>query len=175
MARSLAELHGGTIEARSDGPGPGSEFVIRLPLAQAEPARPASDEQRSEHRVSRRILVVDDNRDAAEMMRTLLELDGHEVTAVHDGGAAIQHAMAWRPDVALIDLGMPAMNGFDVARRLRAELSLDGIVLVALTGYGQEEDVRRSREAGFHYHVTKAADFGPLLRVLDQIPVDTQP
>ncbi len=169
MARSLVELHGGTIEARSDGPGAGSEFVITLPLAEAEPACPDTGGQRLAHRVSRRVLVVDDNADAAEMMRTLLELDGHQVTAVYDGGTAIERAAALQPDVVLIDLGMPGMDGFEVARRLRAEPSLGRAVLVALTGYGQEEDVRRSREAGFDHHVTKSADFEPLRRVLDAL------
>ncbi len=170
MARSLVEMHGGTIEAHSDGPGAGSEFVIALPLASAETAARATDGQRLEHTISRRILVVDDNADAVEMMRTLLELDGHQVTAAQDGRAAIEHALTWRPDVALIDLGMPGIDGFEVARRLRAEPFLDRMVLIALTGYGQEEDVRRSRDAGFDHHVTKSADFEPLRRVLDSIP-----
>jgi PAS domain S-box-containing protein len=175
MARSLVAMHGGTIEAHSDGPGAGSEFVIALPLAQAEPAPGTADDRRLPRGVSRRILVADDNTDAVEMMRTLLELDGHQVTAVHDGLAAIRCVMTWRPDVALIDLGMPGIDGFEVARQVRADPSMDRTVLVALTGYGQEEDVRRSRDAGFDHHVTKSADFEPLRRLLDSIPGAPEP
>ncbi len=169
MVRSLVQMHGGTVDAHSAGPGAGSEFVIVLPLAQAEPAPAGADEPGPKFVVARSILVVDDNRDAAEMLQTLLELDGHHVTAVHDGLAAIERAVALRPDVAVVDLGMPGMDGLEVARRLRADPSLARMVLVALTGYGREEDVRRSRDAGFDHHVTKSADFDALRRVLDSI------
>ena len=134
MARTVVEMHGGTIAAQSDGPGMGSEFVITLPLAAGEPTPRATGVQRPKRAVPLRILVVDDNVDGAEMMQTLLELDGDHVTAVHDGAVAIEEALASRPGVALIDLGMPGLDGFEVARRLRDEPSMAGTVLVAVTG-----------------------------------------
>jgi two-component system CheB/CheR fusion protein len=163
LVRSLVELHGGTIEAQSDGPGRGSAFVVRLPLA-AEVApedhadRPGSG---AEDRAARRcrILVVDDNVDSAVTLARLLGLVGHEVKAAHDGPGALEAAAAFRPDVMLVDLGMPGMSGFEVAGRIRAHPELAETRLIALTGWGQPEDRVRTRQAGFDRHLVKPVDF----------------
>jgi signal transduction histidine kinase len=169
LVRQLMALHDGTVEAHSEGRGRGSEFVVRLPIftgnvserslpagAEASPAgwdrtEPPDGEQR-------RILVVDDNRDAAESLRMLLSLDGHDVCIVHDGPGAIEAARLHRPDVVFLDLGLPGMDGYQVARRIRALAGLGEMLLIAMTGYGQEDDRRRCLEAGFDHHVVKPAD-----------------
>jgi two-component system CheB/CheR fusion protein len=115
----------------------------------------------------RRILVVDDNADAGAMLRASLQLEGHDVAVARHGSEAIERAAAWVPDVMLIDLGMPGMDGFELTRRLRRMRALDRTMLVALTGYGQQEDVQKSLDAGFDYHVVKSADFEPLRQLLD--------
>src|SRR5690606_6397238 len=162
LARQLVELHGGTITARSEGVGKGSEFTVRLPLVPAgerrsdAPARPAiALEPRPLS-----ILVADDNRDAAATLATLLELDGHTVQTAHDGPTALEAALERRPNVALLDIGMPGLDGYELAERLRA-LPGEPLRLIALTGWGQEEDKRRARGAGFDEHLTKPVD--PLL------------
>src|SRR5262249_35277876 len=142
-------------------PGKGSEFVVRLPLA-SEPspgARPASGEGvQPAPTARRRILVVDDNRDAAEMLAELLALTGNDLRTAHDGREAVEVAAEFRPDVVLLDIGLPKMNGYQVAQRIREQSWGKGIVLVALTGWGQEEDRRLSQEAGFDHHLVKPVD-----------------
>ena len=172
LARSLVEMHGGHISARSAGVGKGSEFTVRLPLApetvgeaSSEPA--GRDEPRREAVAKpRRILVVDDNVDAAETLAMLLKLGGHSVEVAHDGATATRLAQASRFDLAFLDLGMPAMDGYELARRLRADKALAGMRLVALTGWGQDEDRRRSAEAGFDLHVVKPVEPDMLEKVL---------
>jgi CheY-like chemotaxis protein/two-component sensor histidine kinase len=167
LCRQLVELHGGSIHARSEGLGHGSEFVVRLPLArapreygQALSARLAAGSS------SRRVLVVDDNADAAAMLQMALEALGHEARAVFDGPAALA-AMAERgADVVLLDLGMPQMDGFEVARRIRALPGGSDVLLIALTGWGQDEDRRRTAEAGFDEHVTKPVEAARLAALL---------
>jgi two-component system CheB/CheR fusion protein len=169
LARSLVELHGGTIEARSVGRGKGSEFVVRLPLAAPpvestpapEPVRSAKDVA-----VGCRVLVVDDNADQAESLSMLLELLGYEVSVAHDGPSAVSAAASFLPDVALLDIGLPGMTGYDVARRIRAEPALAHVVLVAQTGWSQPEDRQRSLEAGFDHHLVKPVDVDELKRIL---------
>jgi CheY-like chemotaxis protein len=174
LARRLVELQGGRIEARSAGLGKGSEFVIRLP-ALAEPAEPAP---KPEERLSaksggpRRVLVVDDNVDSAESIAVLLRLDGHEVRLAHDGEAALEEARSFKPDVMFLDLSLPKIDGYEVARRLRKEPALSGMTLVAMTGYGHEEERRRTREAGFHSHLVKPADFNTLRELLSSPPAN---
>jgi signal transduction histidine kinase/ActR/RegA family two-component response regulator len=164
LVRELVAMHGGTVEARSDGLGKGSEFLVRIPLlAEArEPARSSTSAEASPPRSPRRILLVEDNLDAAEMLSEVLTAAGHEVRTVHDGIAAISAAAQFEPEIALLDIGLPGIDGYEVARRLRAQMRERAPVLVALTGYGQEEDRRRSREAGMAVHLTKPFDIETL-------------
>ena len=167
LVRRLVEMHGGTVEARSDGPGRGSEFIVRLPLGvvtQIAPSDRPSDAALA-GLPKRRILVVDDNVDAADALAELLRDFGHDVRAVHDGPSAIEQAAIHRPDIVLLDIGMPGFDGYEVARRMRGELGLTS-TLVALTGYGEARHRRLSREAGFDQHVTKPVDIRKLEKVL---------
>ncbi len=167
LVKRLVEMHGGTVTAHSEGPGKGSEFVVRLPLAgEARPAAAAPQAGEPPAAAARRILVVDDNRDAADSLGLLLRFLGHEVRVAHDGPAALEAARAWRPAVVLLDIGMPGMDGYAVARALRALPELEGVVLIALTGWGQEEDRRRSRAAGFDHHLIKPVDLEALQALL---------
>ena len=167
LVRRLVELHGGTVEAESRGPDHGSVFVVRLPLPSA-PRRPRSPwrEPESPAARSRRILVADDNADAADALADLLRVLGHEVSVVYDGPTAIEEALRRRPEIVFLDIAMPGMSGHDVARRLRGIASLADTVLVALTGYGQEIDARRSRQAGFDHHMIKPLDMRRLEQLL---------
>jgi CheY-like chemotaxis protein len=154
--KSLIELHDGRVTAASDGVGRGSTFTVRLPLAVgAPPAVGATSEASNEE--TRRILIIEDNLDAREMLRTVLEMDGHEVELADNGLGGVQIGLATRPDVVLVDIGLPGIDGYEVARRLRRHLG-DDVRLVALTGYGQPEDRRKSRQAGFNMHLTKPID-----------------
>lgn len=167
LARQLVTLHGGTITVVSAGVGRGSDFIVRLPLAvsAAESAADSSAEGAAAPH-SLRILVVDDNHDAAVTLGALLDLVGHQTQVVHDGQAALDAAAAFRPDVVLLDLGMPGMNGFEVARGLRQDSSSAAIFIVAVTGWGADSDRRRTREAGFDEHLVKPVDAIRLQRVL---------
>jgi signal transduction histidine kinase/CheY-like chemotaxis protein len=172
VVRKLVELHGGTITAHSEGPGRGSEFVVRLPslegtskLAPAEPL--AGPAQRVE---SRRILVVDDNVDAAESIAVLLRLWGHQAHLAHNGMDAIRLAEEFHPDVVLLDIGLPGMNGYDVAERLRGQPGLGPALLIAVTGYGQQEDRLRAGQAGFDHHLTKPVNLENLQHLLAAAP-----
>ena len=170
LARRLVELHGGSISARSEGLGSGSEFVVRLPLAPAMetplPHRPApmSEPPASE---ALKILVVDDNKDSAESLGLLLKLRGHRVSTAFDGRMGLAAAAETRPDIVFLDLGMPEMSGYEVAAQLKQDESLRGTILVALTGWGQEEDRRRTSKAGFHFHCTKPIPVEELHAVID--------
>jgi len=158
MVRKLVELHGGRVCAHSTGVGNGSEFVVRLPAVSEPPAaerEPTVQTSASGVPPARRILVVDDNQDAANSLGMLLRLTGQEVQVAHDGLGALQAVRAFRPDVVFLDLGMPGMDGYEVARRLRDAPEVKGVVLVALTGWGQDEDRLRSQEAGFDHHLVK--------------------
>jgi PAS domain S-box-containing protein len=170
LVRQLVAMHGGTVEARSAGLGQGSEFLVRLPIeaaaAAAAAAAPAGELRATQ---SFRILVVDDNADAAVSLSTLLELEGHESIAVHDGTAALEAAEKHQPHVVLLDIGLPRMNGHEVCRRLRALPGGNDIVVVALTGWGQEEDRRKSREAGFDAHLVKPVHYAALASVLESL------
>lgn len=167
LARRLVELHGGSIEARSEGPGRGSEFVIRLPLVPAKSAEAAIDTQPQPALPAGacRVLIAEDNTDAAEMMRVMLCFGGHEVKVATDGVQAVAIAETVKPDIAFIDIGMPRMDGYEAARRIRQRLG-KRITLVALTGWGQEEDKSRAREAGFDHHLTKPAEPEMLERLI---------
>jgi signal transduction histidine kinase len=171
LVRELVALHGGSVQASSPGPGAGAEFVVRLPLAADEaaatPAARLAGEAGPRAAVDpRRVLVVDDNRDSAESLAQLLRLLGHEIWQAYSGRDAVATACSRRPDLVLLDIGMPDLSGYEVARQIRAEPSLAGTTLVALTGYGSEEDRRRSRAAGFDCHLVKPIDFEDLERIL---------
>jgi PAS domain S-box-containing protein len=169
LVKRLVELHGGTVAATSGGDGHGSEFTVRLPIAPAEPPPrgPGIGGERPRSVVpARRILVVDDNRDAAGSLGVLLNVMGHEVRTAHDGATAVEVARTFRPEVALLDIGMPGMSGYELAQLLRRLPQLQGIVLVAVTGWGQDGDRRRSRDAGFDHHLTKPADLPALEELL---------
>ncbi len=167
LVRRLVELHGGSVTASSGGAGRGSEFVVRLPLAAApqptvvvQPAAPAAPP------ASRRVLLVEDNADSRAMLRDLLEMWGHEVREATDGLQGLELAWAWRPHLALIDIGLPGMNGYELAETLRAEADGERPLLVALTGYGRPDDRRQALAAGFDRHLVKPVDLGELERLL---------
>ncbi len=168
LVRKLVEMHGGSVEVHSEGLGRGSEFVVRLPLLRAV-ALPvvAEVEQPWPLKVpARSVLIVDDNQDAATCLALLLRTAGHEVRTAFDGLAALDLAQERPPDVVLLDIGMPGMDGLEVVRRLRQDLGLKQALLVALTGYGQEEDRRRSHEAGFDVHLVKPVDLNDIKDLL---------
>jgi CheY-like chemotaxis protein/two-component sensor histidine kinase len=160
LVKNLVEMHNGTVEAHSEGDGKGSEFVVRLPLvAKQRVATSGGESGRQTPETPSpsgfRLLVVDDNRDAANSLALLLKLQGHEVRVAYSGIAALETARTYRPDMVFLDIGMPDMDGYEVARRLRQEPGLEKIVLAALTGWGQQEDRRRAAEAGFNHHLVK--------------------
>jgi PAS domain S-box-containing protein len=168
LVKSLVEMHGGSVTAHSEGPGQGSGFVVCLP-ALTELRSGDSGKSGTGRRVessARRILVVDDNGDAADSLAVLLRLMGNDVRTAPDGPAALEAARAYRPDVVLLDLGLPGMSGYDVCRRLREGHFANGPLVVALTGYGQDEDRRRTREAGFDRHLVKPVNPDELREVL---------
>jgi signal transduction histidine kinase/ActR/RegA family two-component response regulator len=173
LVRSLVELHHGSVTALSDGLGRGSEFIVRLPLLEAPAPIPDAGKQPTRIRKAspRRILVVDDNRDAADTLALLLRMNGHEVHTAYDGPTALDVARAQPPDVVLLDIGLPGASGLEVARRMRQDLGLNDALLVALTGYGQDEDRRRSEEAGFNAHLVKPVDLDALHDLLARAPL----
>jgi PAS domain S-box-containing protein len=158
LVRSLVEMHGGRVEASSPGLGQGSEFVVHLPAQLPAEATLPSEPAAATAPRPLRVLVVEDNIDAAESLATLLRLWNHDVSVVHDGRMALEAAREQQPEVVLLDIGLPGLDGYQVARRLRDELHLDHALLVAMTGYGQPEDRRRSREAGIQYHFVKPVE-----------------
>jgi len=163
LVRTLVEMHGGHVEAHSRGVNEGSEFVVRLPLGKAADL-PAGNTSKAHVALApnQRVLVVDDNRDAADSLGLLLRLLGAEVRVVNDGPSALQALPAYRPTVVLLDIGMPGMNGYEVARQIRQQPEWRDVMLIALTGWGQEEDRRRTSQAGFDHHLLKPADISTL-------------
>jgi PAS domain S-box-containing protein len=173
LVRSLIEMHGGSVEAHSNGPGSGSEFQVRLPLVQpaAERETLASDphpepQPAAESPVERRILIVDDNRDSAETLAMLLKIMGNDVRIAFDGPSALQIAIEYLPQLVLLDIGLPGMSGHEVAQRIRQTPAVQDVVLVAQTGWGQDEDKRRSEAAGFNAHLVKPIDTVQLRNLL---------
>jgi PAS domain S-box-containing protein len=168
LAQRLVRMHGGTVQARSDGPGRGSEFIVRLPLlVEPDIVQPgAAGFSADPGGARRRILVVDDNRDAAQALRLLLEGDGHEVQVAGDGPSGLALAKQFRPDVALLDIGLPKMNGYELAQHIREEPTLAATVLIAVTGYGQMHERARASAAGFHHHLVKPVEFSALQQLL---------
>jgi len=172
LVHQLVGLHAGRIEAHSDGPGRGSEFVVRLPVVAPRPVVPEATDTTPAGAVapSRRILVVDDNRDAAETLALMLRLEGNDVSTVFDGESAIEAAAKLRPDVVLMDLGMPKVDGYQAARAIRRDESARDVVLIALTGWGGDVDRRLSQEAGFDRHLVKPVVPTELLALLSSLP-----
>jgi len=176
LARTLVALHGGTISATSAGPGRGSTFVIRLPappITEAE-ARAATETNRSPTGFApaahpQRVLVIDDNVDAADILGEYLREDGHEVTVVNDPIAALEALETVRPSVAIVDIGMPVMDGYDLTERMRQTDPGRQCRYIAVTGYGQEHDRARSRTAGFSSHLVKPVDLEELSRIVDSV------
>jgi signal transduction histidine kinase len=169
VVKGLMELHGGEVRARSEGAGRGSEFTLLLPVAEPvvpEAAAPAEDARMAEELGARRILLVEDNPDAAATMRDFLELSGHEVELASSGADGVQAARRFHPEVVLCDLGLPGMDGYEVAAELRRDPETASAKLIAVTGYGRDEDRRRSKEAGFDLHLTKPVDPGRLRELL---------
>jgi CheY-like chemotaxis protein len=168
LANRLVQMHGGTISAYSAGIGEGSEFVVRLPAAMVTYRMPKFQRARpaAAHTASRRILVVDDNRDSAEALATMLKLLGHDVLTAHDGLAAVEGVRTFQPDVALLDIGMPHVSGYDAARLIRQQPGGADVFLIALTGWGHDSDKRLSREAGFDAHLVKPADVASIEQLL---------
>jgi PAS domain S-box-containing protein len=168
LVRRLAELHGGRVEAKSEGPGRGSAFIACLPLVRDGVGTTASRPRAGAgaERVARKILVVDDNRDSATSLALMLQLMGNETRTAHDGIEGLETAAAFRPDVVLLDLGMPRLNGYDTAQRMREQPWGRDVILVALTGWGQESDRKRSRDAGFDHHLVKPVEPALLERLL---------
>ena len=171
LVRSLVEMHGGTVGVSSPGPDRGSEFVVRLPVpAKASDGSAAAgvrQEEKSGAARPLRVLITDDNIDSADSLALLLRFDGHEVRTANDGPAALEAAWDFRPEVVFLDIALPnGMDGYEVARRLRKETGLEKAVLIAMTGYGQPEDVARAAAAGMDHHVTKPADPAALRRLL---------
>jgi PAS domain S-box-containing protein len=175
LVKSLVELHGGSITAHSEGPGRGSEFVVRLPLAAVE--RRVQDPVKSSPPAvlgPRRVLVVDDNCDAAQSLGMLLKVLGADVRVVYNGPDALEALASYKPDLVLLDIGMPGMDGHEVARRIRQRPEFQDVTLIALTGWGQEEDRRRSQTAGFDYHLIKPADMSALQTLLVTLEGDAR-
>jgi PAS domain S-box-containing protein len=177
LARGLVALHGGRVEARSDGPGRGSEFIVRLPVGvptwEVSQVEVSADDPAAD--AGLKILVVDDSRDAADTCATVLELSGHEVQTAYNGRRALELARTFLPHALLLDIGLPDVNGYELARTIRAAPWAEGMVLIAVTGWGQEEDRRRALEAGFDHHLTKpiaAETLESLLQSLDRSQPD---
>jgi CheY-like chemotaxis protein len=172
LTKQLVEMHGGSIEAYSPGSGKGSEFVVRLPMvvpSRTPELQQLSSQDRGLNSSQCRVLVVDDNRDAANTLATLLQAMGNEIHTAYDGLEAIEAAAKFQPEVVLLDLRMPKLNGYDAACRIRAHAWGQHMVLIALTGWGQEEDRRRAQEAGFDHHLVKPVEPAALLKLLAEI------
>ncbi len=171
LVKRLVEMHGGSVEAKSAGPDKGSEFTVLLPLAPIHDIAREPTAEAAGTPTPRRVLVVDDNRDAANTLAALLETMGHDVQTAYDGPHAVSVAVHYRPDAVFLDIGLPGMNGYEVARELRMLPGLAGTTLIAFTGYGQDEDRRRVFEAGFDHHLVKPAGARDLARILDALPM----
>ena len=174
LVKYLVEMHGGSVQAKSDGPGTGSEFIVRLPAVAADEQAKrilqgalAAEGGVQEHAL--RVLVVDDNRDSADLQAALLQHNGHKVMTAYNGRDALEVAVSFRPEVILLDIGLPEVDGYEVAYRVRQQPELDGVVLVAMTGYGQPEDRQRSQAVGFDHHLVKPAEFADLQNILTSV------
>jgi CheY-like chemotaxis protein len=171
IVKGIVELHGGQVEARSAGPGRGSEFVVTLPgsvSSTTETGSPSDEASGGTKSRALNVVIADDNRDSAESLKMLLEIEGHAVQAAHDGEQAFLLVERVRPRVVLLDIGMPKLNGYEVAAKIRAQPWGHELTLIALTGWGQSQDRRRASEAGFDHHLTKPVEFDAVLSLLRQ-------
>jgi two-component system, chemotaxis family, CheB/CheR fusion protein len=168
LVRTLVNKHQGTIEARSSGLGQGSEFIVRLPLAKTDPSAPPNSKESLRPAKNLRIVIVEDNSDARLMLKTLLKMDGHQVQVAGDGVAGVETILKERPDIALVDIGLPGLTGYEVARKVRDQLGQDGVMLVALTGYGRPEDREQVRQSGFDAHIVKPLTLEHLHKVFER-------
>jgi CheY-like chemotaxis protein len=170
LVQRLVEMHGGTVTATSIL-GQGSEFVVRLPVISPQPQRvPSSPAEAAQPTgVSLRVLVVDDNVDTVTTLALLVKESGHDVRTAYDGSTVLEAALDYRPNMVLLDIGLPGLNGFEVAKQLRQQPALANAVLVAMTGYGAVSDRQRSHAAGFDYHLVKPGDFGKVLEILGAV------
>jgi CheY-like chemotaxis protein len=169
LVKQLVELHDGSVEANSKGTGKGSEFTVHLPSATAPAPVPAAPAEPHRASAPRKLLIVDDNVDAAVSLRMLLELDGHEVEVAHDGDAGLKRLAEVKPEVALLDIGLPGMDGYELARRIRSNGDAN-VWLVAVSGYGQDHHQRSAQEAGFDRYLVKPVDFDSLSQLLTELP-----
>ena len=170
LVKNLVEMHDGTVEVYSAGVGHGSEFVVRLPIMLEAPSPLPPEPIVSETTTARRILIVDDNRDAAASLAMLLKITGHETHIANDGLEAVEAVATFRPEIVLLDIGLPKLNGYEACRRIREQPWGKNIVIVALTGWGQEEDREKSKNAGFDGHMVKPLDFAALTKLLAESP-----
>lgn len=170
LVKGLVELHGGSVEARSDGPGRGAEFIIRLWLAPEQPVLRDAGRPPREGTAPRRVLVIEDNVDAADTLRELLEMWQHETEVAHDGCTGVEKARAFRPDVILCDIGLPGMDGYEVARAIRSDPTLASVFLVAVTGYASPGDQWKAADAGFNRHLGKPVSVGAIEEVVATAP-----
>ena len=169
LVQRLVEMHGGSV-AVSSVLGQGSEFVVRLPVAsRPEPSASPPTETAQPTGPSLRVLIVDDNVDTVTTLALLVKESGHDVRMAYDGPAVLETALDYRPDVVLLDIGLPGLNGFEIAKRLRQQPALENAVLVAMTGYGRESDLQRSFDAGFDHHLIKPGDFAKVLQILASV------
>jgi signal transduction histidine kinase/ActR/RegA family two-component response regulator len=171
LAKNLVEMHDGTIEVESAGPGHGAEFIVRLPILTDSATQQTQTETRKAETGSprRRILIVDDNKDSANSLAMLLKLKGHDVHTAHDGQEAVDKSESLRPDAVLLDIGLPRLNGYEAGRQIRNKPWGKNIAMIALTGWGQENDRRQSQDAGFNGHLVKPVDHATLLKLLNDL------
>jgi CheY-like chemotaxis protein len=169
LVKRLTEMHGGSIEAKSEGEGQGSEFIVRLPVLSQPTDAAQPGPENLEAAPGRRILIVDDNRDSADSLAMLLEITGNQTYMAHDGEEAIEAIEQYRPEVVLLDIGLPKLTGHEVCRWVRGKPWGKDIVVIALTGWGQEDDRRKSEEAGFNGHLVKPVDYDKLLELLSTL------
>ena len=166
VVRKLVEMHGGRVRVQSEGADLGSQFTVELPLSEELATEPCAPEQSTPDVGSQKVLVVDDNVDTAESISSLLKVKGYTAAVAHDGYAALRVARSFTPDVVLLDLGLPGLDGYRVAETLRSEVNFANVRLIALSGYGQPADRQRSREAGFNEHLVKPVALQKLLSIL---------